>query len=482
MATPGKYDRLIEICKSLPNNLPAIGLETRFINPMLDALGVKTTEYVQQQLLGTGAGLRPDYLVWPSGVNAIDPLNNPPDVPPVLVIEDKRRVPHLATASDANFTQLCESEDLYLSAIQGNTSENGLKQYLDVDNPKINLKLLASYGLVFNGDFFQLWRRVDGLIFPLTPIQRMTPETIPALMEQLEYVLKNPQPALTTAIWNRKGGVGKTTNTLNVGATLALRGKRVLLLDLDTQTDLTRAFKIDSEKYPEYLTECLNNLFNDNDEDFFKIVKKNIKAFKLKNTNGEKFRIDLLPSNQHELYDFKDPSSDKTFGMSQSIKLLQKLITQLSEYYDYIFIDSSPANDVFSTAVLFSIDTILISTDYSKKTLCHAVDIYQDAIPNIFRKQNLEQSMLKYKPWNLGLLFSNCPGDAGTSLEKCIQKELSDMDFNGNQCKTRLKIYAQTKIAEFQHLPVICWSKSPITKLYNELVNEVFLGHNFINQ
>ncbi|MEB3161569.1 MAG: AAA family ATPase [Synechocystis sp.] len=486
----GKYDHLIEIWKSLPPSFPAASLEGNFINPMLQALGVKITEFVQGKSLGVGAGLIPDYLVWQNGINASNLSNNPPNIPPILVIEDKLRVPHLATASDSSFIQQCENSVDYLSAIQGNGASNGLKQYLDVSNLKIDRNMLASYGLVLNGDFFQLWRRVDGLIFPLTPIQRIKPETIPELMKQLEYVLKNPQPALVTAVWNRKGGVGKTTNTLNIGATLALKGKRVLLLDWDTQTDLTMAFKIDSETYHYYLTECLKNIYKDEYEVAYKIAKSNIKTARFKNTNGEKFTIDILPSNRNELYEIRDSSgsnkdkSQTSFGVgkSQKIKCLQKLISLLSDDYDYVFIDSSPASDVLSISTLLSIDTILISTDYSKKTLFHAVNLYQHEIPQIFRANNLRQSTLGYRPWNLGLLFSNCPGDAGSSLEKCIQEELDSRGFIGNQCKTRLKIYAQTKIAEFKHLPVVCWSKSPITQLYAELVDEVFLSHNFINQ
>src|SRR2546421_2195640 len=51
--------------------------------------------------------------------------------------------------------------------------------------------------------------------------------------------------ATVIAVANQKGGVGKTTTTANLGASLALRGQRVLLVDLDPQGNLTSALGLD---------------------------------------------------------------------------------------------------------------------------------------------------------------------------------------------------------------------------------------------
>src|SRR5262245_19268085 len=53
--------------------------------------------------------------------------------------------------------------------------------------------------------------------------------------------------ATVIAVANQKGGVGKTTTTANLGAALALRGCRVLLVDLDPQGNLTSAFGLEKD-------------------------------------------------------------------------------------------------------------------------------------------------------------------------------------------------------------------------------------------
>ncbi len=53
--------------------------------------------------------------------------------------------------------------------------------------------------------------------------------------------------AQTILFLNQKGGVGKTTSAVNLGAALAQQGKKVLLVDLDAQSNLTSATSIDAD-------------------------------------------------------------------------------------------------------------------------------------------------------------------------------------------------------------------------------------------
>ena len=474
-------EKVINLWKKLPQNYNERSLETDFVSPLLRHLGLDIKQTPAEPYLGKGSGLTPDYLVY-----------RDLDQPPILVIENKKRVPELADTSDEEFIEKCKSHTLYQQAVgyPPEAGNNGIKQYLDKSNSNIQPNRLASYGLVFNGDFFQLWRRVDGLILPLTPIQRVSEQTIPELIKQLQSCIFEEPKALVTAIWNRKGGVGKTTNTLNLASVLALKGKKVLLMDFDTQSDLTRALKLNPEDHQGYLGRCLTNIHARNFHELKAILEESIQNIKYTTIAHNNFCLHILPSNPKVLEVLSKGTSTNqvetefqvilALAKKKKIQIIQQMIQFLTNYYDYIFIDNSPTIDIATAAILGVCDTVLIPCDYSKKTLHHAADIENNILPSI-RAFNSKENKLDYKPLGMGIVFSNCPGDHSPKLEQCIQDELKFKNFNGKQYNTRLKIYAQTKLAEYKHVPVICWSQSKITRLYHELTDEIFLNHNFID-
>lgn len=456
MRIPLSYKKIVERWTQIALSYSESDLEKDLIEPMFSALGFNFQQIKATPLIG--AGLRPDMLIYKEL-----------DQPPVLVVENKKRVPELAQTSEQEFAEVCRQHTLYRSAV--GYEDNGIRQYLNRD--RVRPEYLSSFGLVFNGDFFQLWQRVDGLVFPLTPIQKVTAKSLPLLMNQILYCFKNPLPALVVASWNQKGGVAKTTNTINIGASLAIAGKRVLLIDLDPQTDLTRGVGLNPNQFSGYLDPCLDKLQLNEFDQAKDILRSVIQVRKFPTTDKRGCTFSVLPGEEKTLKQFRDKPD------VEPEPLFKKLLSVLLTDYDYILVDISPTPDKLTRCVLLACDAVVIPVDYGRKSLHHGVHLYQTTIPKF--REIRAKNPLDYRPWNLGLVFSNCPPDTSSQLDDFIQQELSGRNFTGKQCKTRLRTYAQAKLAEFKHAPVVCWQSSPITKLYTQLVDELFLSHNFID-
>jgi chromosome partitioning protein len=480
----GAFTEITDLWLNTPGDCSEIDLGTNLLLPILDKLGISIEQRKQQTAIHKPdkpgkSGLKPDFLVY-----------RDIEEPPVLVVEIKRRTTSIHRLLESDFEARCKKQALYKQAIGYDGSPgNGIKQYLDPANVKP--EFLAPYGLVFNGDFFQLWRRVDGLIFPMTPIEKFTEENLPRLLRQLENCLQQKPPALIASVWNRKGGVAKTTNLINIAATLALSStpskRRVLLIDLDPQGDLAggigcRNLNNDREQIVKIFDrlELLPKTSKTNKDkqerhDVKELLAQIIRSESFKTKDSKAFELSIISLDRQTLEGFRDA---KDQGTIQSFSMIVEL---LKSDYDYIFIDAAPVLDLLAECMLMICDVVLLSVDEGSESLQHAVEIDRDEITLKRRKTERYEKNKSYGPWSLGIVRSNWTTSADS--KNSFEDRASKSNFSKRIYKTCIKKYASAAIkATDEKLPVVCWQKSSLTKLYSELVQEVFLSANFIDQ
>ena len=148
------------------------------------------------------------------------------------------------------------------------------------------------------------------------------------------------------AITNQKGGVGKTTTTVNLGVGLANMGKRVLLIDADPQGSLTVSLGI---KKPDDLSVSLATVMQDVIEDRDTPDGSGI----IHHEEG----VDLLPSNI-ELSGLEV----SLFNTMSRESILKGYLDTVRSKYDYVLIDCMPSLGMMTINALVAADSVLIPT------------------------------------------------------------------------------------------------------------------------
>ncbi len=168
------------------------------------------------------------------------------------------------------------------------------------------------------------------------------------------------------AVASQKGGVGKTTTCINLGASLSILDQKSLIIDLDPQGSVAASFHFDnydiikgifqvfSQSIP--LTEAIYNIGLDN--------------------------LDIVPS-----YVNGEDEEIEIFRLALNYKLLRYILNPFRSYYDYIIIDCPPSLGSLTINALSAADSLLVPVQceyYSTK----ALGKFLRTIENVSNKYN----------------------------------------------------------------------------------------------
>jgi len=151
-------------------------------------------------------------------------------------------------------------------------------------------------------------------------------------------------PCKITAICNQKGGVTKTTTTVNLGIGLAMEGRKVLLVDIDPQADLTTSLGWkDTDSLPVTLANIMEKVMNDEDV--------NPKSAILNHNEG----VDLIPAS----LELSGIDVSLVNAMSREFAL-RSCLEPLKQDYDHIIIDCPPSLSMLTLNALVASDSVII--------------------------------------------------------------------------------------------------------------------------
>ena len=221
-------------------------------------------------------------------------------------------------------------------------------------------------------------------------------------------------------IANRKGGVGKTTTTLNLAYSLKELGKKVLVIDLDPQANLTRCFDVENT---ENIKTIGHLLITEMEEEESYLVEDYTKSYD---------EIDIIPSSV-----YLSAVETQMRIETGSERILFEIVNQIKEYYDYVLIDTSPSLNILTINALCASDSVLITAD----TQLFAIVGISELLKTIQKIKKRVNASLTIK----GILLTMC--DNRTNLSKLLTQQVEEM-YQGKIEVFQTKIPKTVKVGE----------------------------------
>ncbi len=382
---------------------------------------------------------------------------------PFLIIELKKRMLDISTGS----------KDYQKAVVQ-------LKRYLD---PSATNCKTVRWAILTNGNYIQLFRRHGKVVYPYTENILLTPDNIDEKIALIKKYIYQPEKCLSVALYNNKGGVGKTTTTINLAGILSLPApygfnKKVLVVDFDpNQKDLSDLldFKAPSLKLSQFFLDYKNYKIEDV-----------ISTYRLKASNNKEYGFDIIPADEEFL---RMGNRINSLG----IGTLRKSLSSLRKVYDYILIDSPPGSGFFNQDAIAASDVVLMPSKHNGiASFKNAALAIRSIFPTIGEKRRNKNSELG-NPFPLPIFFNG--EQISSAAKQQAQKAILQII---KQVKTEDKIdltpfffpkytnaqknleifelpsYAHIASASFSQRPAV-FNNKKAREYYSDLVREYFI-------